>query len=516
MDSEFIHSPLSSKTHCHASSIIPLKNGEYALVYYVYPDSEIKSGAIALSRTRGGKWEKPAIIQEASGLSLGNPVVFEDDQGLLHFIYSSIDTGYWDSAELRYIKQISDKNFSSPCKVNTPSGTLVRHPPIRSLDGSWILPCYDEKTMTSQILASTDNFGLWSMLYSFPEESIIQPQILRLADKSLICFFRPMNERNSIYFARSHDDGKSWSAITDTKLPCPKSGISATTDGTSVYLIYNHNEDMKRYPLSLSSSSGDFSQWTSPWTIDGIRFELSYPSFIYDQGSLLGTYTYNRRMIKRVKFSPKESQIQASDLAKKEILDFKDKHRDKSLFIIASGPSIKELDLGALDRRITMGLNRSFLKYDNTYYHCMFDQRLFDDYEAQLKDHRCLFTLEDRPWGVQIQNLGAEGFEHDLSKGIYTGYTISYFALQLAVYMGFKKIFFLGLDLNNPVGQTHFFGYDHHSANHNQTEFPKMLNSFERAAKTLQQVGVEVYNCSIDSKLQAFPKITFEKAIEIS
>ena len=89
MDSEFIHSPLSSKTHCHASSIIPLKNGEYALVYYVYPDSEIKSGAIALSRTRGGKWEKPAIIQEASGLSLGNPVVFEDDQGLLHFIYSS-------------------------------------------------------------------------------------------------------------------------------------------------------------------------------------------------------------------------------------------------------------------------------------------------------------------------------------------------------------------------------------------------------------------------------------------
>ena len=88
------------------------------------------------------------------------------------------------------------------------------------------------------------------------------------------------------------------------------------------------------------------------------------------------------------------------------------------------------------------------------------DQRLFDEHLDVLGRTRYLFTFEGRPWGIRLPLLGSEGFSWDLEQGIYSGYTVSYFALQLAVYMEFKEIFYLGLDLKHEGYKTHFFGND--------------------------------------------------------
>ena len=61
-----------------------------------------------------------------------------------------------------------------------------------------------------------------------------------------------------------------------------------------------------------------------------------------------------------------------------KIGDFKDLHRGKRLFILCSGPSLNTLDFSKLERRIVMGLNRSFLAVPHTHYHCAMDRRLFD------------------------------------------------------------------------------------------------------------------------------------------
>ena len=196
-----------------------------------------------------------------------------------------------------------------------------------------------------------------------------------------------------------------------------------------------------------------------------------------------------------------------------KISDFKNLHRDKRLFILASGPSLSSLDLSPLNRRIVMGLNRSFLAYPGSHYHCVMDHRLFELFPGPLRQTRCLFTLEDRPWGIPIKLLGAEKFSADLEQGIYSGYTISYIALQVAHYMGFKEIFFLGLDLKLDRGRTHFFGYDFRSSSHEQTEFPRMRKMLSRGADILKKKGVSVYNCSLDADLDCFPKISFDDAI---
>jgi hypothetical protein len=195
------------------------------------------------------------------------------------------------------------------------------------------------------------------------------------------------------------------------------------------------------------------------------------------------------------------------------ISDYKNLHDGKKLFILASGPSLNDHKLILLKNKIVMGLNRSVLVYPAPYYQCVFDHRLFDLYYDSLKEVRQLFTLEDRPLGLPLKLLGGEGFSTDLEEGIYSGYTISYFALQVAVYMGFKKIFFLGLDLKHSGPKTHFFGQDPQTVNHEQTEFPKMLKMLDFGANFLASMDVEVYNCSLNSTLDSFQKISYLQAI---
>ncbi len=163
-----------------------------------------------------------------------------------------------------------------------------------------------------------------------------------------------------------------------------------------------------------------------------------------------------------------------------------------------------------------MGLNRSVLVYPSPDYHCTMDHRLFQMYPELLRNVSQLFTLEDRPWGLELKFLGGEGFSFDLEEGIYSGYTVSYFALQVAVYMGFKNIFFLGLDLRHDKNKTHFFGIDFRTQNHEQTEFPRMRKTLTLGAKILESTNVKVYNCSPISDLDCFPKIKFEEALEMS
>lgn len=198
------------------------------------------------------------------------------------------------------------------------------------------------------------------------------------------------------------------------------------------------------------------------------------------------------------------------------IEQFRNLHEDKNIFILASGASLNTHDLSSLKNKIVMGLNRSFKAYSNAYYHCVMDLRLFELFEEELKSSRYLFTLEERPFGIPMKLLGAEDFSFDLAKGIYTGYTICYFAMQVAFYMGFKKIFFLGLDLKHQGYNTHFFGHDANTAgkSYEESEFTKMQRMLQKGAKILNDQGARVYNCSPVSDLKNFEKVDYEWAIK--
>lgn len=96
---------------------------------------------------------------------------------------------------------------------------------------------------------------------------------------------------------------------------------------------------------------------------------------------------------------------------------------------------------------------------------------------------------------------------------MFASYTTSYFALPVAVYRGFKEIYFLGLDLKHFAGRTHCFGHDFLSRNHEITAFPRMRKRLNYSAKELEGTDIQVFNCSPRSDLECFSKVSYKYAL---
>ncbi len=112
-------------------------------------------------------------------------------------------------------------------------------------------------------------------------------------------------------------------------------------------------------------------------------------------------------------------------------------------------------------------------------------------------------VAQSRP-GTQITRDGA----------IALGNNSSFQAMSLAVKWGADKIVFLGLDMCNPNGVTHWHG-DHPKELRNTKDaaFVNFRKVFQQSAPVLQELGVEVINTSLRSALECFPKMRLEDAL---
>lgn len=142
--------------------------------------------------------------------------------------------------------------------------------------------------------------------------------------------------------------------------------------------------------------------------------------------------------------------------------------QDKILIVIANGPSINETELGLLKNRPkidTLSINKPDHRIWPTTYWSFYDtsqlkrhEALFNDYEgillnsASIKRHKQTSTI--------FKNIGGMKFSRDLTTGLCIGRTSCYAAIQLALWMNYKKIYFFGVDMDPDGinGQLHFYG----------------------------------------------------------
>lgn len=216
------------------------------------------------------------------------------------------------------------------------------------------------------------------------------------------------------------------------------------------------------------------------------------------------------------------------------ISSFRGKHAGQVCAILANGPSLKKHDLSRL-RCPTIGTNRSWELLWPTY-HVVCDGAHYKQnpevYEKLHKEGR-LFVHEmvgKNNWPVGIKLYGPLNkhmtggktplpFSLDIEQGVqlYHGPvgSVGFLALQIAVYMGFSKVFFLGLDLQG----LHF--YPRLSDEKYPQKLQDILNAqiplYGLAASVLREykVPVEVYVCgSPESKCEFWPKVPFEALLE--
>jgi len=238
-----------------------------------------------------------------------------------------------------------------------------------------------------------------------------------------------------------------------------------------------------------------------------------------------------------------------SQQEKKAIEAYQNKHQGQVGVIIANGPSLNSINFEHLKQFVTIGANRIYLLYDRcdfrpTYY-CLEDHMVAEDNAAEISslESSVMFIPKDLSYcisgnrNILYTNLvrrykGAKqisSFSTDFSEKAYWGGTVTYYALQLAYYLGFKKVYIVGLDhsysrpdyakgKNKITSQgadvNHFdpryFGKGKRwHAPDNLVD--RMETSYRIAKKVFEESGRQIINATPNSKLgeDVFPKIDF-------
>jgi hypothetical protein len=209
-------------------------------------------------------------------------------------------------------------------------------------------------------------------------------------------------------------------------------------------------------------------------------------------------------------------------------LEVKDKFRDKRCFIIGSAPSVKQLDLTKLNLEYTFICNNGFslskLGLQKSTFYALSDGKFYEDFKENIdeKFSKYFFIASFIPWEQKSENtffydiytdcMWKGHFQVDVQKPLANGRTVVLKMLQIAVYLGFKEIIFIGVDLEFTKENLHFYK----SSNSELNRIPEnldirfMLESFEYAKKFCDKKGVNLYNASSQGNLNCMPRIKFD------
>lgn len=220
-----------------------------------------------------------------------------------------------------------------------------------------------------------------------------------------------------------------------------------------------------------------------------------------------------------------------------QIERLKDTHKDKTCFIVATGPSLNIGDLDILEKNksLSFGVNKIGYAYDRTKWRPTFfvgeDKALLEsEYFSNIRPEKQSeyafladtsenFWQEEHNVNVLKYHLCDEWafgrypkFSEDLSRKSYVGGTIVYTCIQLAVYLGFRKIYLLGVD---------FTGAGEHGSKYNHFYSEKELTSvsytdqvkfaYEKANSYAEQHGIKIYNATRGGRLEIFERVNFDE-----
>lgn len=185
--------------------------------------------------------------------------------------------------------------------------------------------------------------------------------------------------------------------------------------------------------------------------------------------------------------------------------------------VVGGGASLIGFDWQCLDDAFVIAINRAFQKLPNAQIVYFTDEKFWNPYKEELLEHKGLLIRGARHPENEFQHQRVMYFELPACLGLtlepgklHHGNNSPYAAINLAVQMGFKVIYTLGLDMHHEGGKTHFHsGYGRNSANYN------FADNYKSLVEPLKELGVTVINVGMTSKLDCFPKISIEDFYKI-
>jgi hypothetical protein len=226
--------------------------------------------------------------------------------------------------------------------------------------------------------------------------------------------------------------------------------------------------------------------------------------------------------------------------------NLRNRHQGERCFIIGNGPSLTMNDLDKLEREVSFAANKIFLAFDNTrwrprYYVVEDDNMIQQHYQQILRIRGSVKFVNDRwkvlfrgdrevvwyPWR-SLSDDEFPKFSGNPLETVYCGYMVTYIGLQLAYFLGFSRVYLVGVDFNysliyrgqNSIEHSADHPHDHFTADYfkpGETRYLPQLDRAERAmrcAKNFYEAhGRRIWNATRGGRLEVFDRISLDEAL---
>lgn len=221
----------------------------------------------------------------------------------------------------------------------------------------------------------------------------------------------------------------------------------------------------------------------------------------------------------------------------KRFQDIYNRHKGERCFIVCTGPSLTINDLEKLKKEYTFGVNSIFMAYGRTdwrptyyvavdYFHlqdiikqktCNIDRlcnaEAFVHPKIKINTSHdivlpCLINYANH----QSNHIGKDGLKMsaDVDVCLYDCFTVTNSAIQLAIYMGFKKIYIIGADCDYSQSKMHFIETEIDENDRNSDWLPNAIElsikGYTAAKRFAESMGVSIYNSTRGGKLEVFER----------
>jgi len=215
------------------------------------------------------------------------------------------------------------------------------------------------------------------------------------------------------------------------------------------------------------------------------------------------------------------------------------RHQGERAVIVANGPSLNKMTLDFLRKENVIGLNKIFLGIEKFGFYPRYlvamNEKVIEQSVTDLKALNCVkflshhgadgFIDEDAlTYHFNTKNP-KQRFYKDISKGLHEGWTVTYAALQIAFYLGFKEIVIIGLDhrfeydgkknelkVLDGADPNHFcenyfgFGQEWH-----HPDLTKSEESFSIARKMYEDNGRKILDATVNGECNVFDKVDYRE-----